>query len=527
MSEVYSDRDYQVRTYKQIAKAWHEGHRRIICCLPTGGGKGRMAARMIQMSAGKGRESIFFADQRELINQIANHLNGLGTPFRTIMSGVEDEYQDGEEFLAAQQSCLVAKDTLWARAMRTSKIQLPAADVVHLDECHRSLSRTYQAILEKYADSTVIGWTATPCRSDNKPLGTFYTKLIQAATYEELQRDGHLVPVRVIAPSRPDLKGCKVSRGDYAKGDLEKRMNRDEMVGSIIKEWRKHADGRSTVLFAAGISHSVHCRNEFRAIGVTAEHLDGTMETSEREDILGRVADGKVRVLCNYGVATTGVDVPAWKYMICARPTKSFSLHRQMGGRIQRPYPGHDHAMIQDHSDNCITFGHPDEDVDWDIDGEEDQGKKHAEKMKKPKDGDKEPREPYTCPSCSIQYRGPHCPACGAKRERKAEDVKMSKGELQELERKKANRVATLMDKQKHWDECLGWAVGTNKLVGAAAHRYKEKFGVFPNSEIQNVPRSSQWKMKGPEFYRQHVKPAADAAKKQAKRESELTGELF
>jgi len=525
MSEVYSDRDYQVRTYRQIAQAWHEGHRRMIVCLPTGGGKGRMAARMVQMSAAKGRESIFFADQRELINQIANHLNTLGTPYRTIMSGIEDEYQDCAEYTAAQQSCLVAKDTLWARAMRKTKIELPSADVIHIDECHKSLSRTYQSILEKYPEATIIGWTATPCRSDNKPLGNFYTKLIKAATYEELQQIGFLLPVKVIAPSRPDLKGCKVSRGDYAKGDLEKRMNRDEMVGSIVKEWRKHSDGRSTILFAAGISHSVHCRNEFRGIGVTAEHIDGTMTASEREDILGRAKDGLVRVVCNYGVATTGVDVPVWKYMVCARPTKSFSLHRQMGGRIQRPYPGHDHCMIQDHSDNCIIFGHPDEDVEWDIDGEEDQGKKHAERMKKPKDGDKEPREPYTCPSCSTQYRGPHCPACGAKRERKPEELKMTKGELQELERKKANRAATLMDKQKHWDECLGWAVGTNKLVGAAAHRYKEKFGVFPNSEIQNVPRSSQWKMKGKDFYMQHVKPAADAAKEQSM--AEASGGLF
>lgn len=391
-------------------------------------------------------------------------------------------------------------------------------DGILVHNCHQSLCPTYQKIMSHYSDSIVIGWTATPCRSDNKPLGQYFDKLIVGASYKELQDLGFLVPVRVIAPDRPDLKGCKVSKGDYAKGDLQKRMNRDEMVGNIVKEWLKNADGRQTVAFAAGIDHSVHIRDLFRKEGVTAEHIDGKMPADQRQEIMERARDGKIRVLCNYGVLTTGVDIPGLKYMILARPTKSFGLFRQMSGRIQRPASGHDHCVVQDHSDCCLVFGFPDEDVEWSLDGDEDVAKKHLEKKAKEKgEGDKPKGDPYCCEKCKTVYRGYACPTCGHRPER-AKALSMSDGELKELERSKANKNASIMDKQKYWDECLGWAVGTNKKIGAAAHRYKQRFGCFPPSQLQEVPRSSQWQMTGQQFWNEVVKPGRQASDVVSKR---------
>jgi superfamily II DNA or RNA helicase len=382
------------------------------------------------------------------------------------------------------------------------------ANGILVHNCHQSLCPTYQKIMGHYDQSITIGWTATPCRTDNKPLGQYFDKLIVGASYKELQDLGFLVPVRVIAPDRPDLKGCKVSKGDYAKGDLERRMNRDEMVGNIVKEWLKNADGRQTVAFAAGIDHSVHIRDLFRKEGVTAEHIDGKMPAEHRKDIMERAKDGKIRVLCNYGVLTTGVDIPALKYMILARPTKSFGLYRQMGGRIQRPLSGHTEAVIQDHSDCALAFGYPDEDVEWSLDGDDDVAKKHMERKAKEKGEDGKPKgDPYSCEKCHATYRGYACPSCGHRPER-AKELKMSEGELKELERSKANKNASIMDKQKFWDECLGWAVGANKKVGAAAHRYKQRYGCFPPSQLQEVPRSSQWQMTGREFWNEVVKPS-------------------
>lgn len=501
-----NDRPYQSRTFDAIRNAIRSGKRRILVVLPTGAGKGYMAARLMQLSAEKGLKSIFFAAQRELIRQINGQLTRLDVPSSVIMAGVQDEFDSSEAFIQSALCMSCAKDTLWSRAFRRGTMEVPQADVIHIDEAHGSLAKTWDAIGKRYENAYEIGWTATPCRTDGRGLGDRYDCLIQAATYAELQRDGHLVPVRVFAPSRPDLARLKISRGDYSKGDLEKRLDRSEMVGNIIDNWRKHSDGRQTIVFPAGVQHSIHVRNEFRRIGVSAEHIDGKMPTAERDEIMGRAHDGACRVLCSYNCLHTGIDVPRMKYLICARPTKSFSLWRQMGGRIQRPYPGHDHCVIQDHSDNALVFGYPDEDVDWTLDTTE-----KIQERKAAKDREKKVSEPFQCKSCQTVYRGPQCPKCGHKNERRGSEVKMTKGELRELERKKANRAATVMDKQKAWDEALGWAVGTRKKVGAAAWRYRNQFGVWPTG-LQNLPRQSQWQMEAREFYRQVVKPARESA---------------
>lgn len=496
------DRGYQQRTQDNIRDSIRRGHRRILVVEPTGAGKGYVSARIMQQAFLKNNPSVFFADQRELVRQLGDQLDRLQCPYETILSGVKNEYQSAAEANAATLARVISKDTLWARVFRSERMELPPAIIVQMDEAHRSLARTWQKIAQAYCEAIVIGWTATPCRTDGRGLGDFYTDMVIGATYKELQALGFLVPVKIWAPDRPDLKGLKSSKGDYVKGALEERMNQERLVGNIIEEWKKRAEHRQTVCFASGIKHSIHIRNQFIRLGIKAEHLDGTLENNEREDILGRVRDGITTVLCNYGVATTGVDIPAWKYMVNARPTKSFGLWRQMAGRIQRPYEGHTHCMIQDHSDCAMRFGYPDEDVEWTLDTTEKIQEAHEKKQQ-----EKKVKDPYCCDKCKCVYRGPHCPECGHRPERAGKEVKMSKGELKELERAKANKQATHQDKQKFWDECLGWAIGTNCKVGAAAHRYKQRFGVFPNSQLECVPRSSQWQMTAKDFYIKVVKP--------------------
>lgn len=502
-----ADRPYQSRTLEAIRNKVIEGHRRILCVLPTGGGKGYMAARVMEMAAGKGNPNAFFAAQRELVIQLNRQLGRLSVPSQVIMRGVENEFTSQEEWDMSGLCSVIGKDTLWSRAYRQKKLTLPPAKIVQIDEAHGSISKTYMTIMEDYSDSVVIGWTATPCRGDGRDLGGYYDTMIQAASYKELQGLGYLVPIRVFAPERPDLKNLSRTGGDYAKAALEKRMNKDGMVGSIVSEWQKNSGGRQTVLFAAGVKHSIHCRDEFRRIGVTAEHIDGRMSQEERDDIMSEALAGKVKVVCNYGVLHTGVDVPAWKYMICARPTKSFGLWRQMGGRIQRPFPGFSDAIIQDHSDNCLAFGYPDEDVDWTLDSDAKIQDTHRKKKRA------EGKEPLQCPSCKKVMTSKSC-VCGfVFPEKKGKVVEMKKGQLAELERKKANKKAKPTDKEAYWKSCLGWAIGTNKKVGAAAHRYKDRFGVWPNSSIPDVPRGKEeWHMTGKEFYDNVVRPKKEAS---------------
>lgn len=519
-------RAYQEEIDRGVESAALNGKRKIMVVLPTGAGKGFCSANFMRRCAEKGNESVFFAAQRELIFQMQKHLQSMSVPNNIVMAGVQNEYEGYDDAVASNLATLAAKDTLWSRGFKRGWMEPPPAKLVQIDECHGAITKTYKAITEHYSDAMHIGWTATPCRSDGVDLGGHYDHIIIGATYEELQRQGYLLPCKVFAPDRPDLKGMYGK--EFSQKELDKRMNKTPLIGSIVNEWMRHSDGRSTVVFASSVNHSLHLRERFRWIlgknkdgTQKCEHIDGKMDQSERDDIMERVRDGSVLVLTNYGVCTTGFDCPRWNYLVCARPTKSFSLWRQMGGRIQRPFENHDHAVIQDHSDNATRFGYPDEDVAWELNTDVKAQDLPRTVRNRPPNTSKDEVKAFQCPSCMQEYRGYKCPnpKCGFVFERRGKDVEMKPGELKELKRRKINRQDSHTDKQRFWDEALGWAIGTNKKVGAAAHRYKNRYGVFPPHFIQDTPRSSQWRMQARDFYKCVVRPSKQKLKQELEKE--------
>ncbi len=495
-------RPHQARTLDAIRNSAMSGHKRILVVGPTGSGKMFVAAKILEAAADKGRRGAFLADQRELVQQCREELESHDVWCTTVMAGEE-------ETLCTNVS-VISKDTLWARSFRRDREEKPRADVLVMDEAHRSISKTWSAIAEHYHDAFILGFTATPCRTDGRGLGEFYDDLIIMATYKELQQQNFLVPIKLFAPTQPDLSGIKSSHGDYHKKQLECRMDREQLVGDIVKDWRQRAAGIATVAFASGVNHSIHVRNEFRRVGVRAEHLDGTTELHKRQDILGAVADGRVDVLCNYGIVTTGVDLPILKCAICARPTKSFGLWRQMCGRIQRPYAGFTEAIVLDHSSAWQRHGFPDEDVPWSLDATEKIQKRIERNSKKPRDPDDGPLQ-RCCEQCQCVFTGPTCPRCGWRPERVPRRVEMTPGELAEVQRVKARRETSLEDKQKYWDQCVGWAAfgSTPRTVGAASCRFRDKFGVWPN-RVHGMRRraaASHRMMLARDFYEKFVVP--------------------
>ena len=115
------------------------------------------------------------------------------------------------------------------------------------------------------------------------------------------------------------------------------------------------ADRRRTVVFATGVQHSVHLRDEFRRSGVRAEHIDGQTPTLERDAILAGLARGDIELVTNCMVLTEGWDQPEVQCLILARPTRHMGLYRQMVGRGLRPAPRDRGAA----SGSPARVGHP------------------------------------------------------------------------------------------------------------------------------------------------------------------------
>jgi len=495
-------RDYQIRAVEQLRKLIALGNRKLVLVSPTGSGKTFMSSMMVKSAVEKGKSVLFLAHRRELVVQKSKTLFKFDVPHGIIQAGMATDL--------SQPVQVASKDTLYARAVRREVMYLPPADLIIADECHRSLAATWVKLFDAYPDAVRIGLTATPIRGTGYGLGSLYDNMVIAATSPELVASGALVTTRVYAPYKPDLSGLKVARGDYVSAQLEKRMNQQTLVGDVLKHWERLADGRKSVGFACGIQHSLHLRDTFLARGIKAAHIDGEMETARRDEILSDLSEGRLTVVFNAMVLTEGWDQPDASVAMLVRPTKSFGLYLQMAGRIQRPFPGKDHALLIDHAGAVHQHGFPDEEVPWSLDDKT----KVEDRIAKRKEGEQREQQQFTCEQCSAVFAGRlTCPRCGHMIERKAKEVRHDKGELAEIERNKLNRTATLHDKQKFWDECLGWAIGKQMKVGAAAHRFKQKYGVFPNSKILNVPRGSEWQMKAREFYTAIVKPEKERSK--------------
>lgn len=99
-------------------------------------------------------------------------------------------------------------------------------------------------------------------------------------------------------------------------------------------------------LFNAGRSHVlVFCHTLAEAEALTgyfqnSAFVCGETNQNERDRILQEFKAGKIRLVANVGVLTTGFDYPALDTVVMARPTMSLAQYYQIVGRLLRPYPG-------------------------------------------------------------------------------------------------------------------------------------------------------------------------------------------
>ncbi len=483
-------RPYQHAAVEALRHSLQAGYRRPVLVSPTGSGKTNIAAAVVRGALDKNKRVLFLAPRRELIDQACNRLLAHGITPGVIMAG---------EPRSPYQSVQVASfDTLHARGVRSERMLMPDADVLIVDEAHLSVAPTRKAIIDCYPNAVVIGLTATPARSDGTGLGAIYDHLVETVTMRELVNDGFLVPALYYAPSKPDLEGLKIARGDYVIKELGKRMDQPQLVGDVVRNWFRLARERRTVVFCVTRAHSRHVCAEFKARGIVAEHLDGETPLDERKAILKRVATGATQVLCNVFVATFGLDIPALDCCVLARPTRNISTYLQTVGRVLRSCDGKTDALIIDHAGAVSEHGFVDDPVPWSLDGKE----TVKERKQQAQQERREPKE-ITCGDCGTVFRGARvCPNCGYEMILPGKPVPTYQANLQEVGRGKAgmNRNSTWEDKVKFFGQLKSYCLAQGFNLGWTSHKYRERFGVWPNDprlraapEIPVTPEVAKW----------------------------------
>lgn len=336
-------REYQKRAIART-KAALATHGRICVVMPTGAGKSTVFSRFVQICTRNGKRVLFFVHSKELVEQFAERLMGqFEIPSGIIMSGVASKPKRPVQVASVQ--------TLVRRTR-------PDADVVIIDECHRSKAKSYEKILEWYPEAKVIGLTATPFRTDGKPLGDVYETIVHPVKIRELMEMGYLVPTRVYVPSNDvDLGGIKTRAGDYATGELAERYSDSAVVQGVVSNYLKFAGGKKMIVFNVNVEHSKLANEKFLEAGIPSAHLDGSTPKGEREKAIRDFRAGRVRVLHNVALFIEGFDVPDTDGVILNRATKSEMFYVQMVGRGLRPAKGKTECIVLDHGGNTQRFG--------------------------------------------------------------------------------------------------------------------------------------------------------------------------
>lgn len=407
-------RDYQIKARSAVLEQFRNDVRRVLLVMPTGAGKGTLAANVVASTEAAGNRCIFMVNRRELVKDMSKRLRKLGVDHGVIMAGANDLRNP------LARTIVASKDTVQRR-------KKPPADLVFIDEAHFAVSDGWADILKAYEDSFILGMTATPIRLEGRGLGEFFDVIVEGPTVAELTEMGFLVPVKVYAPASPDLSGVHKTAGDYNEGALAVAMDKPKLVGDIVDHWTKLANGWPTVVFAVNRTHSEHIRDAFLAAGVKAVAVDANTPSEERDRTWEDIEHGRVQVVCSVGIVSYGWDCPPVRVAILARPTMSLALYLQQVGRILRPHPGKDYSLVLDHAGNTLKHGFVDDDREWSLEGRP-KGKRKA---------DVEEVGVTMCRGCWLAFSSKlgACPACGLEREKKDTTPDTVAGELSLIEK--------------------------------------------------------------------------------------------
>jgi DNA repair protein RadD len=466
-------RPYQSSAIEQVLELKERGVRRVLLVLPTGAGKTVIASALIRQWVEEYTSVLFLSHRREIIKQsFAKLVRGGLSPSQAgiVMAGTSWKLVDD---IAAPPDEL-DDDELWKLYGRTrpnAMVQVgsidtfrnqrrPKAGVVVIDEAHRATAKSYCDVQLAYPDAFHLGLTATPIGPNGKPLRPAYDEMVVGCTFSDLVELGSLIePTCYGLPpdKRADLSSVKVSGGDYKVNELAQLVDKAELVGDIVEHWKRLGNDAPTFCFAVNVAHSKHLAERFNAAGIPARHVDGGTDTTERDEAIAALREGRVKVLCNCDCFCEGTDVTVVKTIILARPTKSIRLYLQQVGRGARP-DGDTPFTVLDHAGCCRDpreggFGLPQRERIWSLDG--------PPKLK----GNPRLAAQKDCPGCwaLVPVATRRCP-CGYEFpfvETSNDPPEELDGELVKLnEAKQAKKLAALDEKERkaldHWNEIVG-----------------------------------------------------------------------
>jgi superfamily II DNA or RNA helicase/HKD family nuclease len=346
-------KNYQLDMLEQLHTERAHGRRRNLVVAATGTGKTVVAAfdyaRLCKQYGGRPR-LLFIAHRIEILQQaLRTYREVLRDPsFGQLLSG---------------NSPLNSPDHLFAtiESLHSNELLDRCGEsywhTVVFDECHRIAAASFDAIAKRIKPIVMLGLTATPERSDGKPIAAYFDSRPDGSPAVEL-RLWHALDLQLLAPfeyfacdDSTDLRAIPW-RQPGESGLLDNVLTgNDARARLIVNEWRRLcADPRQSkaIAFCASVRHAEFMTDQFNRAGLPALCLTGQSTPAEREAAPVALATGKVCVIVTVDLFNEGVDIPVVDTLLLLRPTQSPVLFQQQIGRGLRLSRGKESCLILD-----------------------------------------------------------------------------------------------------------------------------------------------------------------------------------
>jgi superfamily II DNA or RNA helicase len=454
----------QSNALTKVREAIRKGHKRIILQAPTGWGKTLWAAHIIAAALRKESRPLFTCPAISLVDQ-------------TLLAFEKEGIRD-IGVMQAQHSRTNRDATVQIASVQTLiRRAAPDVDFALIDEAHESFDGLETMLdSEEWKNKVVIGLSATPWA---KGMGLRWTKLVVAATINDLIADGHATPAVIYGPEHDVNRGAvTVSRGEFEEASSAAAMSDDAIVGDVLKEWKEKSPQEKTFVFCVNRAHAQTQMEAFLDDGIPFGYIDantpqGTRDNEKgtRKHAFAQMRNGEIAGIASVGCLIRGVDEDV-RCIVDLQLTKSEMRHVQKWGRGVRCAEGKEILVGLDHAGNNHALG-----LFTDIYHDHLDMRKPGDRGESYKD-DYKPAKPRKCAKCHnlIPPKMRNCPSCN---ERVPLDtgVTVVDGRLVEI----GSGPKIDMKERQDWYSGFLWLARQKNLKdGWAANSYREKFGDWP-----------------------------------------------
>jgi DNA repair protein RadD len=359
---------HQARALRKVERFLNSEPHRALLHMPTGSGKTRTAMNIVANYL-RSREKgvvVWLAHSEELCEQAADEFtkawNALGirnVSLTRYWGAYDADLRDVEDGVV-----IAGLKKAYSR-LRTDDHQIRSLcaknPLVVMDEAHQAIAPTYQLIINQLmrpqSDARLLGLSATPGRTWNDPEADRELSAFFAGRKVSLKVEGFDNPVAYLIShgylAEPKFVEIESSADLSLSQDEQRRIQESfELPETVLErlavdEQRNllvvhHAEQllkrhQRVILFAASVQQSDILAAVLSARGLWAASITSKSPNGRAESIAAfKDSEDRPKILCNFGVLTTGFDAPQTSAALIARPTLSLVLYSQMVGRAMR-----------------------------------------------------------------------------------------------------------------------------------------------------------------------------------------------